>query len=81
MQQPTYILNNGTRVRTHAALGTTRGMMINQDALDSRRTDADGVIVGVVGGHGGDVYWVRHVETRDDTTAPYCFDEFELVKL
>lgn len=80
MNQPTYILDNGTRIRTHTKLGTNQGMNVAAIHIDQREADAEGTIAGVVGGHGGDVYWVQHVETRGDTTAPYCFDEFELVK-
>jgi hypothetical protein len=32
--------------------------------------------MGVVGGHGGDVYWVWHFDSEN--TAAYCFAEFEL---
>lgn len=78
MQQPTYILNNGTRVRTHATLGTTEGMNVAAVHRAQRRPNAEGTIAGVVGGCGGDVYWVRHGGCGD-VVAPYCFDEFELV--
>lgn len=78
MNQPEYILANGTRVRTHAHLGDTRGMgNINRHNLARRRGSADGVIGGAVPGMGGDVYWVQHGE---GDTAPYCFTEFELVE-
>jgi hypothetical protein len=75
MNQPTYILKYGTLVQTHERLGRTDGLIVPQAAIAARRQDAAGVIVGVVMGHGGDVYWVRHL---DETVAPYCFDEFEL---
>jgi hypothetical protein len=75
MNQPTYILKNGTRVRMHDRLGPTGGMFVPQGFIDARRPATLGVIAGVVMGHGGDVYWVRHI---DGTMAPYCFDEFEL---
>jgi len=77
VQQPTYILDNGTRVHTHATLGTTRGMNVAASHIDQRETNAEGEIVGVVGGCGGDVYWVMH--EGSGPCAPYCFDEFEIV--
>lgn len=77
MQQPAYILDNGTRVRTHATLGDARGMNVAQVHIDQRVANAEGEIVGIVGGCGGDVYWVMHEGCGP--SAPYCFDEFELV--
>ena len=76
MKQPEYILPKGTKIRTHATLGDTRGMMIGPGNMSMRKADTPGVIHGVVGGHGGDVYWVQH--PGDVLLAPYCFDEFEL---
>ena len=81
MKQPTYILENCTRIRTHTKLGSEKGMMIAPKYLANRKPDLVGEIFGVVGGHGGDVYWVKH-KTEDDSLfgaqAAYCFDEFEL---
>lgn len=74
MNQPKYLLDNGTRVVTHDKLGSADGMSAGP-RYSPRRASAPGVIAGVVGGHGGDVYWVRH---DDGETAAYCFDEFEL---
>ncbi len=76
MDQPSTILKSGTLIRTHAKLGDTKGLLIFGDNLKARRPDADGKITGVVGGHGGDVYWVQHGE--ETLVAAYCFDEFEL---
>jgi len=76
MNQPTYLLPNGARIRTHAELGSTRGMMIVDKHLAARAPNSVGTIVGVVGGHGGDVYWVEHSIGGD--AAAYCFTEFEL---
>jgi hypothetical protein len=68
MKQPEYLLNTGTRVRTHDHEFTC--------ALPGvRRRNAVGKIKGVVGGMGGDVYWVDH---DDGARGAYCFDEFEL---
>lgn len=76
MKEPEYILPNGTRVVTHEYLGSTGGMLVAQKFLDARRPSALGLIWGIVGGHGGDVYWVKH---DDGTGAAYMFDEFERV--
>lgn len=75
MKQPASILANSTAVHTHPELGTTKGMVAMPTVLSNRRASASGTIHGIVPGHGGDVYWVRH---DDGTTAPYHFDEFEL---
>ena len=79
MDCPSTILSNGTLVRTHKALDSTRGMMISQRHLDARVADKPGKITGVVPGHGGDVYWVQHEEVIGTVPAAYCFSEFELV--
>jgi hypothetical protein len=76
VKEPEYILRNGTRVVTHDRLGGTGGIFVAQKFLEARRPSALGLIWGVVGGHGGDVYWVKH---DDGTGAAYMFDEFELV--
>ncbi len=71
----------GRRVRTHEELETTVGMMVGLKHLNGRRTNALGIIVGWIPGHGGDAYWVRHTEgpSSDDPSpvAAYCFTEFE----
>lgn len=76
MQEPESILSNGTRVRTDRTLGSTVGMLVKQQYLDARRSNAEGTIKGWVTGHGGDVYWVQH---DDGTVAAYGWMEFELV--
>ena len=78
MNQPKYILDQGTRIRTHAKLGTTQGMNVAAIHIDQREADAEGTIAGVVGGCGGDVYWVTH--EGSGPSAVYCYDEFELVE-
>lgn len=65
---------NGTRVHTHKKLGKTTGLLVAAKHIEARKPDARGVINGVVGGHGGDVYWVRHGQD----VAAYSFSEFEL---
>lgn len=67
MEQPKYILDTGTRIRTHATLR-------HSDHFGARHPDKPGKIAGVVGGMGGDVY---HVDHDDGARAIYCFDEFE----
>lgn len=56
-------------------LGPTTGMLIVRDKLANRKEGARGMVSGIVAGHGGDVWWVRH---DDGTTAAYGFDEVEL---
>ena len=75
MEEPEYILNSGTRIKTNDELETTTGMMIPAKYLDVRRCNSTGVVKGPVPGHGGDVYWVEHY---DGIVATYCFTEFEL---
>lgn len=78
MKQPKYILPVGTRIITHDELfnkpefgltATLHGLVV------ARKQGAKGSIWGVVGGAGGDLYWVDH---EDGTRASYCFTEFEL---
>lgn len=76
MEQPEYTLKDGTKIRTHAHLARADGMMVHHAHLAARSANATGEIAGVVGGHGGDVYWVRH--GSDECLAAYCFNEFEL---
>ena len=60
MMEPTVILPHGTRIKTTEPLGSTRGYFVSQPHLEARRSGAIGAICGIVGGHGGDVYWVAH---------------------
>jgi hypothetical protein len=76
MQEPEYILTNGTRIRTAARLTDKPGYSVTPRHLEFRRADTVGVITGVVAGHGGDVYWVAHLDAT--ATAAYGWDEFEL---
>lgn len=82
VNSPTYILENGTKIKTNPTLGSTRGMMIYGGNLARRKPAADGVITGVVPGHGGDVYWVRHDDGSgaEAILAAYSFTEFELAE-
>ncbi len=63
----------GLKVKT-TKLGDTMGMFVVQKHLDARKANKEGSVTGYVPGHGGDVWWVRHV---DGTTGAYAFDEFE----
>ena len=76
MNEPEYLLEAGVRIRTHAKISDTGGMLIAQAHLDRRKAGAVGAIGGIVGGHGGDVYYVAHV--GDTRMAAYGFWEFEL---
>lgn len=76
MDSPRYVLDNGTKIVTHDHLDSTGGMMINPLHLGARKPGAKGVIRGIVGGHGGDVYWVGHEEGQP--LAAYGYTEFEL---
>ena len=76
MKEPEHILESGTRIRTHEKLDSTTGLLITDRHLKLRRPNAVGVIGGIVGGHGGDVYFVAHI--GDPSYAVYCFVDFEL---
>lgn len=79
MEQPKETLKEGTRIVTHAKMYEADDIRVAYTHLSERRANAPGIIKGVVGGHGGDVYWVAHDNDPADTPwAPYCFDEFEL---
>ena len=78
MEQPEYILPEGTKIRTHGLLGSTKGMVIAPTYIVRRKASARGVITSPVMGHGGDVYWVNHGSSDEPDMAPYCFTEFEL---
>lgn len=77
MEEPKYILANGTRIITNDTLGPTTGMLITQKYLDARRPSTPGIVCGIVGGHGGDVYWVKHEVDGQSFGAAYCWSEFE----
>jgi hypothetical protein len=79
MKQPEFILKNGTRICTNRELGQTRGLLVSESHLAARKANTVGTIHGVVGGHGGDVYFVAHLDGL--CAAVYCFDEFELASL
>lgn len=74
MREPDYILNPGTAVKTYSVLDVTTGFLVAKRHLDARRSDGQGVVVGIAAGHGGDVYFVQH----DEAVAAYGFWEFDL---
>ncbi len=63
----------GLRVKTNKKLGNTKGFLISRKNLDVRKPNKNGIVVGWVPGHGGDVWWVQH---NDGTVGAYDFDEF-----
>ena len=77
MNEPKQVLANGTRITTHIDLDSTSGLLIKQDLLDNRERGVNGVICGIVGGHGGDFYWVKH---EDGVKSAYGWMEFELIE-
>lgn len=76
MEEPKYILTQGVQVLTHGKIDGTAGLLVRQDFLNNRRTNAKATIHGPVAGHGGDIYWAKH---EDNTVAVYGWWEFELV--
>jgi hypothetical protein len=78
VNQPQCILKNGARVKTRTSLDSSIGMIVPPQCLSMRRVSAEGIIRGVVGGHGGDLYYVEH-EAHDLHYVVYCFTEFEVI--
>jgi hypothetical protein len=64
----------GLRVKT-TELGNTIGILVKPQYLDARREGVVGVDQSHVPGHGGDVWWVEHEDTR--VVAAYVFTEFD----
>lgn len=77
MNQPRHVLESGIPVHTHKKLDKADGLVAMPTLIANRRGDADGAIDGIVPGHGGDVYWVKHTDMK---VALYCFTEFELAQ-
>ena len=77
MKQPDIILSAGTKIISHNLLNNDAlaGSNVKRHHLDSRGPTKKGSIKGVVGGCGGDVYWVTH---PDGGIAAYGWWEFEL---
>lgn len=73
----------GTLVKVHEALGAPTGILVKKETLDNRTPGVIGQICGIVPGHGGDVYWVKHggiVNVEQSTGSAYGWWEFELVE-
>jgi len=77
MQEPTKVLAPGTRVITNK-LHSTKGMLITAKHLDVRASGIKGTIRGYVPGHGGDIYWVEHDDTKE--VGAYGWHEFDLLE-
>jgi hypothetical protein len=79
MEQPEFILENGVAVVTCPGFvaGSADGMMVPEEYKTNRSARTNGKIVAAAGGHGGDVYLVRH--DLDGKVAAYCYTEFVLV--
>lgn len=75
MNEPQYLLEPGTRIVTHASLGSTLGIIVRDQYLATRRPSTPAVLGNYVAGHGGDIYWAKH---DDGTVAVYGWQEFEL---
>lgn len=69
-------VKSGLRVKV-VKLDTTEGMRVALKHRIVRATGITGIVDGVVGGHGGDVWWVKH-DDSDDVGA-YCFTELEAI--
>jgi hypothetical protein len=75
MESPSVILRNHTKVIIHDTIDKDPGFLVKDRHLECRKPSISGIIWGVIPGHGGDVYWVKH---GDETIGAYCFTEFEL---
>jgi len=52
-------------------------MLVSPKHLEARRANSEGIVLGALPGHGGDVWMVQHVGGQ---LAAYCFTEFEPVE-
>lgn len=77
MKQPSRILGNGFRVVTVDVFekNATMGMIGGPDYIAARKNGEPGEIAGVVGGAGGDLYFVKH--DVDGSVGVYAFMEFD----
>jgi hypothetical protein len=65
----------GTKVRI-CDLNDTKGELAIQKYIRTRRNNAVGVVLSVVPGYGGQVWFVRH---EDDALGAYSLREMELL--
>lgn len=73
MDAPTHVPEIGTLLLVECLI-TTGGMLLAQADLDKRRAGEVVKMHGIVGGHGGDVWWCKH---ENGDIAPYCWSELE----
>lgn len=88
MQEPKYILGNGTPVCTCSRIdASSGGLFVATKYLEARCSNMKGTIKGWVGGHGGGAYWVQHdvnnkpnteIESKFCTIAAYGWWEFDV---
>jgi len=76
VNQPSSILENGTWILTQSRLSDVEvGTFLRAEYLLTRTPNVRGQICGVVGGTGGDIYWVQH---EDGLKSAYGWWEFDL---
>ena len=68
-------MNNGDRVSVTSLSVSTGGMLVAAKHINARREDVVGEVVGIVPGHGGDAWFVRHDD--DAEVAAYYTTELE----
>jgi len=73
---PEKLCATGTLVRTTDVIGGTGGMLVAEKNIAAAREAFLGFLWGYVPGHGGDVWWVRHL---DGSAAPYMIHELEVL--
>ena len=61
-------------VRVADKLGKPKGWMVDKKNINARRAGAEGLVIGCVAGHGGEVFWVSH---GGGEIAVYTSDELE----
>lgn len=67
-------VRSGLEVRTSQELKSTKGMIIKDSLRLNRVPNTSAIVLGWVGGHGGDVWIVQH---HSGHKAAYSYDEFE----
>ena len=71
----TQLPSNDTPVRIKSDIKPNEkcgGFLVQQEHIDCRRANENGLYVGWVPGAGGDVWWVKH---QDGTIGAYMFTE------
>ncbi len=76
MKEPEYVLPFGLRVMSNEFFSDA-GLMVRRQYLDARKPHMPGFIIGFVGGHGGDVYWVQQ---NDGSVAVYAWTEIDYLQ-